>query len=433
MNEADLRKQMLDLVRNLAGAAQADPFSPGKTPVHYAGRVFGAEEIVAAVEAVLEFNLTAGRFAAQMEKRLARRVGAADVALVNSGSSANLLAVTALTSPCLGQRRLEPGDEVITVAAAFPTTVAPIIQNRLVPVFVDIDIGGYNALPDRVEEAIGPRTRAILLAHTLGNPFDLDRIAGLARRRGLWLIEDNCDALGSLYRGRPTGGFGDIASFSFYPAHHITTGEGGAVASSNVEIARIVRSLRDWGRDCYCEAGSSGTCGRRFETTWGALPPGYDHKYVYSHVGYNMKMTDIQAAIGCAQLDRLDAFTAKRRLNHDFLFSRLARFADRLVLHQATAESEPSWFAFAITVRSDQGVERDDLTHFLEDRGIETRPLFAGNILCHPAYQAIPRRIVGNLENTDHAMRSTFFVGVYPGLGEAELDYMAAMFDDYFR
>ena len=355
-------------------------------------------------------------------------MGLSNALLVNSGSSANLVALTALTSPTLGSRRLKPGDEVITVAAAFPTTVAPIVQNNLVPVFVDVNLADYTANPDQLKEAIGPRTRAIMMAHTLGVPFDLDVVTELAARHDLWVVEDNCDALGSRYRGRLTGTFGHLATMSFYPAHHITMGEGGCVVTDDDQLGRIARSIRDWGRDCYCAGGENNTCGTRFSQQFGTLPHGFDHKYVYSHIGYNLKVTDMQAAIGCAQLAKLDAFIARRRANFDFLLNVLRPYEDRLLLPAATWHSEPSWFGFAITVRENAGFSRADLVRFLEANRIETRPLFTGNLLRHPAFQAIPHRIVRDLANTDTVMNNTFFVGVYPGLDPARLDHMAAAF-----
>jgi CDP-6-deoxy-D-xylo-4-hexulose-3-dehydrase len=393
--------------------------------------VFGPPELRNAADAVLDFWLTAGRFSQDFEGRLAEYLGVGDVLMVNSGSSANLVAVTTLTSPKLGARQLRPGDEVITTAAAFPTTVAPIVQNRLVPVFVDVDIGGYNALPERVAEAIGPRTRAIILAHTLGNPWDVARIQGLAKQHGLWLIEDNCDALGSRFQGRLTGTFGDLATFSFYPAHHITTGEGGAVATNDENLAKVARSIRDWGRDCYCAGGENNTCGRRFSQQLGSLPVGYDHKYVYSHIGYNLKATDIQAAIGCAQMDRLDGFTAARKRNHAFLSQALAGYGDRLVLPKATAGADPSWFAFVLTVAQGAGFSRDQLLAHLQTSKVETRNLFSGNLLRHPGFCDIEHRVVGDLRNADRITSDTFFIGVYPGLTVPELEYVVEVFKGF--
>jgi len=404
------------------------PFNSGADLVHFAGRVFDAEELSSLVDASLDFFLTANRYADAFEADFAGYLGVSDAVLVNSGSSANLVALTTLTSPKLGERRLRSGDEVITIAAGFPTTLAPILQNNLVPVFVDVSLGDYNAIPEQLEAAIGPRTRAIMMAHTLGVPFDLDVVMELAGAHDLWVIEDNCDALGSRYRGQLTGTFGHLATMSFYPAHHITMGEGGCVVTGDERLARIARSYRDWGRDCYCAGGESNTCGTRFSQQFGTLPPGYDHKYVYSHVGYNLKVTDMQAAIGCAQLAKLDGFIAARRANYDHLMTALAPYEDRLVLPRPTAHAEPSWFGFVITVRPDAGFTRADIVRFLEANRVETRSLFAGNLLRHPAFQGIPHRIVGDLTNTDVVMNHAFFVGVYPGLDAPRLDRMTSLF-----
>jgi CDP-6-deoxy-D-xylo-4-hexulose-3-dehydrase len=401
--------------------------------VHYAGRVFDADELCNLVDASLDFFLTANRYAERFEGDFADYMGVSDALLVNSGSSANLVALTALTSPALGDRRLKPGDEVVTVAAAFPTTVAPILQNNLVPVFVDVNLGDYTAKPEQLREAIGPKTRAIMMAHTLGVPFDLDVVADLAKKHDLWVIEDNCDALGSRFRGRLTGTFGHLATVSFYPAHHITLGEGGCVVTNDDRLARIARSFRDWGRDCYCAGGESNTCGTRFSQQFGSLPHGFDHKYVYSHVGYNLKVTDMQAAIGCAQLEKLDSFIARRRANFDRLMEVLRPYEDRLLLPSAPPHSEPSWFGFAITVRERAGFTRADLVRFLEASRVETRSLFAGNLLRHPAFEAVPHRVVRDLVNTDTLTSNTFFVGVYPGLDAARLDHMAAAFERFMK
>jgi CDP-4-dehydro-6-deoxyglucose reductase, E1 len=426
---AELRQQILALVRDFHQAQFAGRrFNLAKDLVHYAGRVFDAEEICNLVDASLDFYLTANRYAERFESDFAAYLGLSDALLVNSGSSANLVALTALTSPKLGERRLKPGDEVITVAAGFPTTVAPIVQNRLVPVFVDVSLGDYTAKPEALWQAVGPRTRAIMMAHTLGVPFDLDTVMGLVKEHDLWLIEDNCDALGSRHRGRLTGTFGHLSSYSFYPAHHITMGEGGCVATSDKGLAGIARSIRDWGRDCYCNGGENNTCGKRFSQQFCALPAGYDHKYVYSHIGYNLKLTDMQAAIGCAQLAKLDRFTARRKENFDHLTRMLAQYDDRLLLPRATPNSDPSWFAFVITVRENAGFTRNDLTRFLETNHIETRNLFSGNLLRHPAFAGIEHRVVGALTNTDIVTNNTFFIGLYPGIGKTELEVVADAF-----
>ena len=425
----ELREQIASLVRQYYGAQFANRiFDPESDLVHFAGRVFDADELTRLVDSSLDFFLTANRYAEKFETDFSEYLGMSDVLLVNSGSSANLVALSTLTSPKLGARRLKPGDEVVTLAAGFPTTVGPIVQTNLVPVFVDVNLGDYNAIPDQLREAIGPRTRAIMMAHTLGVPFNLDVVSELAKQHDLWVIEDNCDALGSRYRGRLTGTFGHLSTFSFYPAHHITMGEGGCVATNDELLGRIARSYRDWGRDCYCAGGENNTCGTRFSQQFGLLPPGYDHKYVYSHIGYNLKVTDMQAAIGCAQLDKLEGFIARRRANFDWLTQALTPYADRLLLPTALAHSEPSWFGFVITVREGAGFTRAEIVRFLEANRIETRSLFAGNLLRHPAFQSIAHRVVRDLTNTDTVMNQTFFVGVYPGLDAVQLEYMAAVF-----
>jgi CDP-6-deoxy-D-xylo-4-hexulose-3-dehydrase len=440
---AELRQQILALVRDYYRAEFAGrAFDPAKDLVHYAGRVFDDEELRNLVDASLDFYLTANRYAERFETEFATYLGLSDALLVNSGSSANLVALTALTSPKLGERRLKPGDEVITVAAGFPTTVAPIVQNRLVPVFVDVNLGDYTAKPEALKQAVGPKTRAIMMAHTLGVPFDLDTVMSIVKEHNLWLIEDNCDALGSTYRGQLTGTFGHLSSFSFYPAHHITMGEGGCVATDSEDLARIARSIRDWGRDCYCAGGESNTCGKRFSQQlaaatpvgqYGDLPAGYDHKYVYSHIGYNLKLTDMQAAIGCAQLAKLDRFIARRKENFNHLTRMLAPYEDRLLLPKALPNSDPSWFCYVITVRENAGFSRNELTAFLEKSRIETRNLFSGNLLRHPAFAGIEHRVVGDLVNTDVITNNTFFIGLYPGIGETELGVIADAFRSFFR
>jgi CDP-4-dehydro-6-deoxyglucose reductase, E1 len=426
---ADTRDEILELVSRYYRERHAlPPFDPDRDPVRYAGRVFGEEELRSLVDSSLDFYLTASRFTEEFEAGVADYLGLSDALFVNSGSSANLVALTTLTSPSLGERRLKPGDEVITVAAGFPSTVAPIVQNGLVPVFVDVRLGDYNADPDQLRAAVSPRTRAIMLAHTLGVPFDLDTVTELVEKHHLWLVEDNCDALGSRYRDRLTGTFGHLATLSFYPAHHITTGEGGMVVTDDDELARIARSVRDWGRDCYCAGGENNTCGKRFGQQFGSLPHGYDHKYVYSHLGYNLKATDMQAAIGCAQLTRLDDFIAARKHNHARLLDALRPYEDRLILPVAPPHTDPSWFCFVITVRENAGFTRNELTGFLEANRIETRNLFSGNLLRHPAFETIERRVVGELTNTNAVMNRTFFVGVYPGIDDARMDYMIDAF-----
>jgi len=429
-----LRKQILESVNRYHAAAFPEhAFIPGETPVPCGGRAFDADDMVHLVDAALDFWLTGGRYAAQFEHEFARFVGARHAVLCNSGSSANLLAVAALTSPKLGDRRLRPGDEVITAAAAFPTTVFPLLQYGLTPVFVDVELGTYNPSAERIEEAISPRTRAIVLAHTLGNPFDLDKVLELAHRRDLWVIEDNCDALGSAWRGRRTGTFGDLATASFYPAHHITMGEGGCVLTGQPLLKTIVESFRDWGRDCWCDTGADNTCGKRFEWQLGKLPSGYDHKYTYSHVGYNLKLTDMQAAIGVAQLRKLPGFIEARKRNWQRLRDALGELEDFLILPRAIENADPSWFGFAVTVREGAPFDRKSLVEFLESRRIATRPLFAGNLTRQPVFQGVNYRVSGDLTNTDTVMYRTFWVGVYSGLTEAMMDYVADAFRQFVR
>jgi CDP-6-deoxy-D-xylo-4-hexulose-3-dehydrase len=382
------------------------------------------EDFAALVDASLDGWLTAGRFHPLFERALARYVGARSAIFVNSGSSANLLALSGLTSDRLGKRALMPGDEVLTVAAGFPTTVNPIIQNGLTPVVVDIELGTYDAIADRLREAVGPKTRAIMMAHTLGNPFDLDTVRELCKEHHLWLVEDSCDALGSTYDGQRTGSFGDTATVSFYPAHHITTGEGGAVFVKSPLVRKQVESFRDWGRDCYCETGHDNTCMKRFEWQLGELPLGYDHKYIYSHIGYNLKATDMQAALGLSQLNKLDSFVAARKDNFAYLYKRLVG-VEGLILPRATAKSDPSWFGFPITLEPDHPADRKALLHFLSDRNIGTRLLFGGNLTKQPAYRNVNFRVVGDLTNTDIVMNRTFWVGVFPGLTAPMLDFIA--------
>jgi len=405
---------------------------PGDSRLPCAGRVYDEKEMINLVDSSLDFWLTADRYARDFESAFAKRVGARFALLANSGSSANWLAISALTSPKLGARRLRPGDEVITVAASFPTTVNPIIQNNLVPVFLDVQLGTYNIDLTHLEKAITGRTRAIFLAHTLGNPFSVDKVLGIAKKHGLFLVEDACDALGALYRGKPVGSFGDLGTFSFYPAHHITMGEGGAVVTSDPVLKKIVVSLRDWGRDCWCEPGHDNTCGRRFKWQLGNLPRGYDHKYIYSHIGCNLKVTDMQAAIGLAQLEKLKGFISRRNRNFTLLKAGLKKYSHKLILPEATPGSRPSWFGFLISVRKDAGFTREDLVDFLEKNKIATRMLFAGNITKQPAYQQVHYRIAGGLPNTDFIMNNTFWIGVYPGLDDTCIRYMMNIFGRFF-
>ncbi len=424
---AALRAQIGQLVEEYSALALApQPFFPGVTSVPPSGKVIGASELQLMVEAALDGWLTTGRFNKAFEERLARFIGVRHVLTVNSGSSANLVAFNTLTSPRLGPRAIQPGDEVISVAAGFPTTVNPILQFGAVPVFVDVELGTYNIEASKVEEAISPRTKAVMLAHTLGNPYNLDVITALCRKHGLWLVEDCCDALGSTYKGRMVGTFGDIGTLSFYPAHHITMGEGGAVFMNDPELKAIAESFRDWGRDCYCEPGKDNTCGKRFCWKLGDLPEGYDHKYTYSHAGYNLKITDMQAACGLAQLDRLTSFCAARRRNFQFLRERLAGGEEFLVLPRATECADPSWFGFPITLRESAPVSRRDLVSYLDQQRVGTRLLFAGNLVRQPYMKDRRFRVSGTLEQSDVVMSRTFWVGVQPSLTEPMLDHSAA-------
>jgi CDP-6-deoxy-D-xylo-4-hexulose-3-dehydrase len=429
----ELRGRILELVRQYYEAEKMahGTFRPGVDPVHYAGRKFDELELTNLVDSSLDFWLTAGRYTEKFEAGLADFLGIDTVIFVNSGSSANLLAFAALTSPKLKDRRIRPGDEVISVAAGFPTTVNPIIQHGATPVFIDVELGTYVPSAGMIEEAIGPKTKAVMIAHTLGVPFDAKEIRDLCDRRGLWLVEDNCDALGSRYAGKLTGTFGHLSSFSFYPAHHITTGEGGAVATDDRELARLARSFRDWGRDCYCAGGKNNTCGNRFGQRFGSLPYSYDHKYVYSHIGYNLKATDMQAAIGVAQLGKLEGFIADRKRNHKRLDAAFKRHENSFILHSSHANSDPSWFGYVLTVRREISFSRADIVAALEEARIETRNLFCGNLLRQPAYKDIEHRIAGSLVNTDTIMNNTFFIGVYPGLSPDMIDHVLHVFDDF--
>jgi CDP-6-deoxy-D-xylo-4-hexulose-3-dehydrase len=429
-----LRQQIAELVERYAELQLAPTaFEAGRDAVPPSGKVIGAGELKNMTEAVLDGWLTTGRFNQAFEKRLARYLGRRCVLTTNSGSSANLLAFSALTSPRLGDRAIRKGDEVIGVAAGFPTTVNPILQFGAVPVLVDIELGTYNIDPTLIEAAIGPRTKAIMLAHTLGNPFNLKVIRELCDRYGLWLIEDCCDALGSTYEGRQVGSFGDIGTLSFYPAHHITMGEGGAVFTDSPLLKRIVESFRDWGRDCYCAPGEDNTCGKRFCWQLGDLPEGYDHKYTYSHLGYNLKITDMQAACALAQMDRLDDFISARKRNFAWLSERLAGCAEQLILPQATPGSDPSWFGFPLTLRDGCGIERVGLLRYLDEQRVGTRLLFAGNLTRQPYMQGQEYRVCGDLTMTDKAMRDTFWIGLWPGLSEDHLEHAARHLESYVR
>ncbi len=407
-------------------------FVSGQSPTPVSGRVFDEADLFAIVDSGLDFWLTAGRFAEQFEAKFAKFVGVRDARLVNSGSSANLVAVSLLTSPTLGARQLKPGDEVITVAAGFPTTVNPVIQNRLVPVFVDVKLGTYNIDPSQLEAALSPRTKAIILAHTLGNPFAVTAVAEFAKTHNLWLIEDCCDALGSTWNGRVVGTFGDLATFSFYPAHHITMGEGGCVATNKPQLTKLIESFRDWGRDCWCQPGKDNTCGKRFDWQLGTLPHGYDHKYTYSHIGYNLKVSDMQAAVGLSQLAKLPGFIARRKENFAYLKAGLLPLSEFLILPEHEHEADPSWFGFPIGVRPTAPFERDQLTRALGDALIGTRLLFGGNLMRQPAYAGCELRAVGELSNTDFVMNRVFWVGVYPGLTQPMLDHVLQTIVHFF-
>lgn len=411
-------------VQAMATIHSKDQFIAGVHPVPVTGKVFGPEELQAAMSASLDFWLTSGPHTSKFESELAKKVGMRHAFMVNSGSSANLLALTSCTSPTLGSQALKPGDEVITVAAGFPTTVTPILQNGLVPVYVDIDLETYVANIDQLKEAITPKTKAIMMAHTLGNPFDLNEVQKIVKEHDLWLIEDSCDALGGTYKDKPLGSFGDFSTLSFYPAHHITTGEGGAVLSKKAAHKTIVESFRDWGRDCWCAPGCDNTCLKRYDWKLGELPDGYDHKYTYSHLGYNLKSGDIQAAIGVVQLERLDSFVALRRRNWDYLRKGLSDLQDFLLLPRATEDSDPSWFGFALTVKPNSSKNRNEIVQLLGESKIATRLLFGGNLLRQPAFAGTPRRVVGELVNTDIVMNDTFWLGVWPGLDLAMLDFV---------
>jgi len=431
--EKELREEIAELVKKFYEVKFSDkPFTAGATPVHYAGRVFDEKELQSLVDSSLDFWLTSGRYSQEFEELFCEFTGAEYSFLVNSGSSANLVAFASLMSPLLGERALKRGDEVISVAAGFPTTLNPIIQNGMVPVFVDVDIGTYNINPEALKQAISPRTKAIFLAHTLGNPYDLDIVMELVKKHSLWLIEDCCDALGSTYKGKMVGSFGHIATCSFYPAHHITMGEGGCVFTSDDTLARATRSLRDWGRDCYCAGGENNTCGKRFSAQYGTLPKGYDHKYVYSHIGYNLKVTDMQAAIGVEQLKKLPHFIERRKENFRLWREGFSKWPELFILPSATEGADPSWFAFPVTVKSGTGFTRTELTDYLNNHLVETRNLFGGNLLRQPAYQGIVHRVApGGLERTDIIMNDTFFLGTYPGLTKEQIDYTIKLIDKF--
>jgi CDP-6-deoxy-D-xylo-4-hexulose-3-dehydrase len=438
MDKTDkLKQEILEKTReyyNICHNRKSD-FVPSESRINYAGRVFDEKELLNLVDSSLEFWLTYGRYSKRFEKDLADFLGLKYALLVNSGSSANLLAFMALTSPLLKERRINRGDEVITVAAGFPTTVAPVIQYGAVPVFVDIELATYNINVAQIEGAITPRTKAVMVAHTLGNPFDIASVKALCEKHNLWLIEDNCDALGSKYDGKYTGTWGDIGTSSFYPPHHMTMGEGGAVYTDNPLLNRIMLSVRDWGRDCWCDSGRDNTCNHRFSGQFGTLPFGYDHKYVYSHFGYNLKATDMQAAVGCAQLEKLPGFIEQRKKNFEFLHERLRQSDNFFILPQATEKSDPSWFGFMLTIADPKRISRNGIVEFLEARGIQTRNLFAGNITRHPCFMDMKEgrdyRISSPLVNTDRVMNDSFWVGVYPGMRREALEYIAVSLIEY--
>lgn len=427
-----------EVLRKIAGISvngfyseihKATEFVPGKSRVNYAGRVFDEKEIMNAVDASLDFWLTEGRFSEQFSEKIAEFLGVEHILLTNSGSSANLLAFSALTSEKLGDKRLKPGDEVISVAAGFPATVTPIIQYGLIPVFVDVDIPTYNIDVEMMRKAITPKTRCIFIAHTLGNPFNIDAVMQLAKEHDLWVIEDNCDAFGSEYKGKKTGSYAHLSTISFYPAHHITTGEGGAICTNDPQLAQLVRAFRDWGRDCYCAGGENNTCGKRFSQQFGTLPFGFDHKYVYSEIGYNLKMTDIQAAIGAAQIDKLPLFGERRKENFKEWTRIFAKYPDYFILPKATEGADPSWFAFIVTLKESAPFKRDELTAHLNAKLIETRNLFAGNMTKQPGFIDKNWRMADHLNNTDYIMNNTFFLGTYPGLTKEMFEYVEGVLD----
>jgi CDP-6-deoxy-D-xylo-4-hexulose-3-dehydrase len=434
MTSSKIRDQILQLTKEYYKEKFANnSFIPGQSRVNYAGRIFDEKELVNLVDSSLDFWLTEGRFSEQFAEKISEFLGVSNVILVNSGSSANLIAFSALTSEKLGERRLKPGDEIISVSAGFPATVTPIIQNNCVPVFVDVDIPTYNIDVAMMKKAISEKTKCIFLAHTLGNPFDLDDVMAIAKEHNLWVIEDNCDAFGSQYSGRYTGTFGHISTISFYPAHHITTGEGGAVLTNDELLAKIIKSFRDWGRDCYCAGGENNTCGKRFSQQFGNLPFGYDHKYVYSEIGYNLKMTDMQAAIGAAQMDKLSLFCEKRKENFNRYNQIFEKYSDYLILPEATKHSDPAWFSYIVTVKESAPFKRDQFTKYLNDNLIETRNLFAGNMVRQPAFIGKNFRTADHLNNSDYIMSNTFFLGTYPGNIPERLNYIEEVVDAFFK
>lgn len=433
MEYKNINQDLLQSLTAIATKNTTQIIKPGENYIPVTGKVLDVEDLLYGVDSVLDGWLTTGRFGEAFEKDFAKWFGSRTSLLVNSGSSANLVAFYTLTSPKLGKRQVLPGDEIITVAAGFPTTVNPMVQYGCVPVFIDVDIPTYNIKAELIEDAITPKTKGIMIAHALGNPFNLSVVMEIAKKHNLWVIEDDCDSLGATYEGKKTGTFGDLATVSFYPAHHITMGEGGAVLVNNPRVGAIAKSFRDWGRDCYCEPGCDNTCGKRFDWSLGDLPHGYDHKYTYSHIGFNLKVTDMQAAIGLSQLKKADLFVQRRKENHAMLYGKLKQFEDHFILHEATPNCEPSWFGFMITLRDSSPINREELVQFLENNKIGTRLFFAGNIVKQPAYKDMNYRVIGDLKNTDTIMNRSFWLGVWPGLHEQHYDYIVEKINEFLR